>query len=204
MGKKQMALIILLINFLAKAQCPAPSNVTYYGNITDCTLSWTENGTASSWEIAILPNYVIGTPLPTSGFIQANTNPFTITGLSPGCNVFFIRSVCSSIEVSSWAVVASLNCSTNVYIYLDTLSTNSLSLNQDNHIEIVPNPATHQIQVEATLQIDKITIIDSLGKVILTEMRNVTELYIGDFPKGIYLIQVSTRNGTIYKKIVKE
>lgn len=92
--------------------CPTPtslniSNVTF----TSVALSWTENGTATSWHILALP---CGSAAPTStttGWVSAATNPFTLTGLLPGtCYTFYIRSVCALDDFSFWS--SSINVTT--------------------------------------------------------------------------------------------
>lgn len=121
--KKILILIILLTDILGNAQCPAPSNLVYEAvNSQDALLSWTENGTATTWDIAVVPDFYVGAPLPSNGWNTVSSNPFTYVALPPGCNVFFVRSVCSTSEVSPWIAVASAECSINVYNYIVTLS----------------------------------------------------------------------------------
>ncbi len=102
--KKIIPFIILIVNLTSNAQCPTPSNLIASGGLGQTTLSWTENGTANSWEVAVIPNYSIGDPMPTSGIFAAS-NPFILTGLAPVCNVFFVRSICNSTNFSPWAVI---------------------------------------------------------------------------------------------------
>lgn len=200
--KKIIILIILLTNFIGYSQCPAPSNLTSFGNISEATLSWTEEGTATAWEIVIMPNYEIGTPLPTSGGIYVTTNPSTLINLLPGCNVFFVRSVCSATEVSPWAAVATSGCSTAIYNYLETLSTDNFS--ENNPLTIFPNPTKNLLQIKSDSEIEKIRIIDSLGKILLVQTQNNTEINVEHLSKGIYTLEISTGNGKIFRKFIKE
>ena len=56
--KKIITLIILIPFFKGYAQCPAPSNLIYSTvNTSDALLSWTENGTATTWDIAVVPDF---------------------------------------------------------------------------------------------------------------------------------------------------
>ena len=124
--KKIITLLILITFFKGNAQCPAPSNLIYSTvNTSDALLSWTENGTATTWDIAVVPDFYVGAPLPSNGWVSASTNPFTYVGLPPGCNVFFVRSVCSTTDVSPWTAVASSGCPINIINYLATLSNNN-------------------------------------------------------------------------------
>ncbi|MEI7509268.1 MAG: T9SS type A sorting domain-containing protein [Flavobacterium sp.] len=203
--KKIIVLIILLVNFIGNAQCSTPSNLTSSGGLGQTTLSWTENGTASAWDIAVVPDFYVGAALPSNGWISATTNPFIVTGLPPayGCYVFLVRSVCSATNVSPWIAVGSLGCSTNVYNYLATLSNDTF--NSENHgLQLFPNPSKNVIQIKINSKIDKITIFDYLGKEILTQTQHNNEINVENLSKGIYLIEVLTENEKNYRQFIKE
>ena len=98
--KKIITLAILLTTFVSNSQCSAPSNVNLINNIAllnTVELSWTENGTATSWEIAVVPDFNVGSTIPTTGWIFATRIPFIVNGIPPSydCYAFFVRSVCS-------------------------------------------------------------------------------------------------------------
>ena len=144
--KKIISLTILLANFVGAAQCPAPSNIIVIDNIallSTAELSWNENGNATAWDIAVIPDFNVGTTLPSTAWVSgATNNPFILTNIPAGygCYVFFVRSVCSVINVSPWVAVATSGCSPNVYNYLATLSNDNF--NSDNReIQIFPNPS---------------------------------------------------------------
>jgi len=84
--------------------CPKPQNVhALNATTTSIELGWTEVGSATSWEIAY------GTP----GFdpdatgatvVTANSNPFTVNGLTSTTTYdFYVRATCSSTEHSAWS-----------------------------------------------------------------------------------------------------
>ena len=203
--KKIITLIILLANFVGNAQCPAPSDLVYSTiNTQDALLSWTENGTATTWDITAVPDFYVGAPLPSNGWVTASTNPFVYVGLPPGCNVFFVRSVCSTTDVSPWTAVASSGCPINITNYLATLSNNDFSINNDNNIKVFPNPSSTIFKIVSDTNIDKITIFDTLGKEILTQTQNNNEVNIEKLSKGIYLIEIFSENEKVYKKLIKE
>ncbi|MDN3677713.1 fibronectin type III domain-containing protein [Flavobacterium paronense] len=86
------------------AACPNPLGVTASNVVTTTSqLSWVEAGNANSWQILTLP---CGSPAPTNsatGWISTNSNPYTVTGLTPNCcNKYYVRSVCSGSETSNW------------------------------------------------------------------------------------------------------
>ena len=204
--KKIITLFVLLTFFKGFTQCPAPSNLILSSlTATTVNLTWTENGTATAWEIAIIPDYNIGDPIPTFGTFYSGTTPYTINGLTPGfgCYAFLVRSHCSATEVSPWVAVGSSGCDTNVYNYLATLSTNTHNL-ENSTIQVYPNPSKNSVQIKSTSKIDKITVFDSLGKVILTQTQSTNEINLENFSKGIYFIEIFTESVKMYKKIIKE
>jgi len=203
--KKIITLLVLLTFFKGNTQCPAPSNlILSIPNATSAQLTWTENGTANSWEVAVMPDFYIGAPLPSNGTI-ATSNSYLVTDLPPGygCYAFFVRSVCSATDVSSWIAVGSLGCSTNVFNYLATLSNDSF-VADDNRLKIFPNPSSTIFKIVSDTNIDKITIFDTLGKEILTQSQNNNEVNIEKLSKGIYLIEITSENEKVYKKLIKE
>ena len=81
--------------------CAEPSALSVSG-ITNTTavLGWTEAATATAWEIQYgAPGFAIGT----GTIVAANSNPFTLTALTPNTNyVYYVRAVCSSTDSSYW------------------------------------------------------------------------------------------------------
>lgn len=204
--KITITIIILLTNFVCNSQCQAPSNLVYsIVNTQDALLSWTEKGTATTWDITVVPDFYVGAPLPTDSYYVSSTNPFTFANFPPtGCNVFFVRSRCSVTEVSPWVALGTSGCDTNIYNYLATLSNNNFSINNDNNIKIFPNPSSTIFKIVSDTKIDKITLFDTLGKEILTQTQNNNEFNVENLSKGIYLIEIHSENEKIYKKFIKE
>jgi hypothetical protein len=85
--------------------CPKPTDLTS-ANVTQTSLDlgWTENGTATTWEVEYGE----------TGFTQGNgttitvtTNPAPITGLTAStCYDFYVRSVCAPGDESYWSNMA--------------------------------------------------------------------------------------------------
>ena len=79
--------------------CPNPSALAIddvTGN--NVTLSWTENGTATAWQIA----YGLFTNENDYTVVDATTNPFTVSGLGLGEWFFYVRSNCAANDQSEW------------------------------------------------------------------------------------------------------
>lgn len=95
------------ISFTTLPSCPTPTTLTAAAISTSAiTLSWTEHGTATAWEIEYsTSNFTPGTGVGTS--VQVTSNPFTVTGLTSGTNyVFYVRAVCSTTDMSNWSNAA--------------------------------------------------------------------------------------------------
>lgn len=83
-----------------RSQCTKPINLTATNiTITTATLAWTEAGTATTWEVAVVP---AGAVPPNQGIV-ASTNPFIVTDLIPGDYVFYVRSLCNAGGLSEWS-----------------------------------------------------------------------------------------------------
>lgn len=90
----------LVDNVMIASACAAPANLavtnlTFYSAV----LSWTEGGSATAWEIEIVP---AGMPATGAGTLST-ANPYVITGLTPNtCYHFYARAVCGPDSTSNW------------------------------------------------------------------------------------------------------
>lgn len=87
--------------------CPSPLAVTV-SNVTStaATLSWTNNSSATEWQVLALP---CGSPFPTVAVTgtTVTSNPYTFANLSPfTCYTFYVRNVCSTNDMSAWSAAA--------------------------------------------------------------------------------------------------
>jgi len=112
-------------DFYVQADCGMPDSLSYwYGPLTFTTLAtcpwptalgvtnitstsadifWTENGTATIWDLEVVPSGVTPTGTPNVPGISAN--PFSLTGLPPNtCFDYYVRSFCGPLvtDVSQW------------------------------------------------------------------------------------------------------
>ncbi|RYZ53407.1 MAG: T9SS type A sorting domain-containing protein [Sphingobacteriales bacterium] len=81
--------------------CIAPNNLTDSTTMTSATLNWSENGSATLWQIEYgSVNFAQGT----GTLVNVNTRPFTITGLNHTTGYsYFVRSVCGAGDTSIWS-----------------------------------------------------------------------------------------------------
>lgn len=206
MFMKKLLTFIILTNFLAlNAQCPAPTYFSVIDYIGDTvTLDWTENGTATAWEIGVVPNYQIGDQSPTVPLDVTSGKPYVLLGLSPGCLVFFVRSLCINNGVSDWAMVASPECPDGILDFVNSLSANDFIEIPTQDLLLYPNPVTNTLSFKSDSQIEKIIISDLTGKVIKMQTTNNKQTDVEKLSKGIYIIEVISTQGKVKKKFLKE
>ena len=82
--------------------CPKPTAlVSSAVTSNSATIGWTNNSSATSWQVLQLP---CGSPTPTDatpGWIDTTSNPYPFTGLtSATCYDFYVRAVCSTTDIS--------------------------------------------------------------------------------------------------------
>ena len=72
----------------------------------------------------------------------------------------------------------------------------------DKNVSLYPNPATNSITVSSSQEIISLTIVDQLGKVVLTKNKT-TNLDVSGLQSGIYFIKIVTDGGSGVKKFIK-
>lgn len=94
--------------------CPAPSSLSASGVTSNqATLSWTENGSASVWEIELGNAGFVPTGTPTN--TEISTNPFVYSGLIPSTSYdFYVRAICGPGDTSAW--VGPYNFTTTIIV----------------------------------------------------------------------------------------
>jgi hypothetical protein len=73
-------------------------------------------------------------------------------------------------------------------------------------INLYPNPVSNQLSIEADGEIQKITIYDMLGKVILVKipLTNTTTIQTNDLNNGVYIIKTTIGGKESTSKFIKE
>lgn len=137
--------------------CPKPTNLVATAiNANSSNLTWTENGTATSWEVIVQPAGT-GMPAPTAVGVLVTSPSYVAPGLTPGVNYeFWVRAVCSSTDSSNWngprtffvtttCIDSQPFCGESGSIYTNT--TNIPSLGTIGCLFTTPNPAWFYFQV---------------------------------------------------------
>lgn len=74
---------------------------------------------------------------------------------------------------------------------------------EDSDISVFPNPTSHSLRIESKdLQIERLTIFDLSGRLMLEEM-NSKNIDVSGLTDGSYLLLVATNKGVVRKKFVK-
>ena len=159
--------------------CLRPTNFNVTCDNSSATLSWTENGTATTWDVEY------GTQGFTQGqgtTVSATTNPFTVNNLTIGTTYdFYVRANCGGGDESDWAgpisgTPGSYNVPTSgTYtismcggaIYDDGGINGNYSSNCDVTVVVNPETPGSMVHLTGTFDIeedyDLLTIYDGVG-----------------------------------------
>jgi len=70
---------------------------------------------------------------------------------------------------------------------------------------LYPNPAIENIQIKNLDGVGSFTLTDLSGRQLITrKVTNNEFVSVSDLPKGIYIVKITTKDGTIEKKVVKD
>jgi hypothetical protein len=74
----------------------------------------------------------------------------------------------------------------------------------ETKIYIYPNPTTSSLTINGITNINTAEVYNISGKLLLTKQLNTNQLDISSLAKGLYLIKLSTEEGSLVSKFVKE
>lgn len=100
------------------------------------------------------------------------------------------------------------NPTTDCVVYVDdiTITHGTLSAKKVDAIEfsVFPNPSSNLINVNTKEDIQSYKVLDLLGKTLLSQKYNKEAINLSALSKGVYILQLSSDNGTASKRIVKK
>jgi hypothetical protein len=76
--------------------------------------------------------------------------------------------------------------------------------NQEILIHIYPNPATNTLYIDGLTGINTAEVYDISGKLLLSEHDKTNQINIRSLAKGLYFIKLTTEEGSVVRKFVKE
>lgn len=133
--------------------CPTPSNI-FVSNVTgtSATVGWTDSGSATQWEIIVLP--AGAAPSATSTGVITSVNPYTVSGLNPGANSIYVRAICSPTDVSLWSygvTATTATCTAPTQLTATGITQNSASLSWSNLNAATSWEVAVQLSIVATI-----------------------------------------------------
>ena len=76
--------------------------------------------------------------------------------------------------------------------------------NEDNSIAIFPNPAKEVLNITSEKVINQIDVYDVNGKLVKSYTNVNNTINVKDLATGVYMLNITTEDGQVSKKIVKE
>jgi choice-of-anchor B domain-containing protein len=149
---------------------------------TNASCSTCSNGAASATPSA-------GTAPYSYTWIPSGGNAATASNLSPGCYTVNITdaTMCSASKTVCVGFVSGINA--------NRLETKAL---------VYPNPAGNEVNIEVSGEKFDYSIYNSLGELMRhdTSIANKCSLNLGNYSKGVYLVEIEAENIIIHKKLI--
>jgi hypothetical protein len=171
-------------------ECETPTGLTVVESTlttTSATLSWTENGDATEWEIKL-------TTAGVDSVCTANSNPYTVNGLRANSSYQVrVRAICSETEQSEWSAMTSFQTPQGVGIDgVDMLGVN-----------LYPNPASSVITLEVAEKAE-VTLIDQSGRECSkwSMVDGKLTIDVSTLATGTYYFRVVCTSGIAVRKLV--
>ena len=86
------------------------------------------------------------------------------------------------------------------------LPTGIASYQSAENIQLFPNPAQSELNIQLTTAVEKIQVIDVLGKILFEKKTNNQQnlkINISQFQNGVYFVKAYSTQGVVVKKFVK-
>ncbi|MDI6834055.1 MAG: T9SS type A sorting domain-containing protein, partial [Bacteroidales bacterium] len=133
-----------------------------------------------------------------------------IISVSNATNTTYTQATANNVTVASdgsYYIAIRATSAANMYaLFIDDVTielSNNIKENENN-FNIYPNPANDLLTINSNTTMNQITIINSLGQVVMNVEPN-TDFYqinINTLPEGIYTARITTNNGLSTKLIV--
>lgn len=156
-------------------------------------LFWTENGSATTWDIEIVE---LGTSPTGNATFTGVSNPYTVSGLNQDTDYeFYVRADCGSEQS----------------FYSGPFSFTTISGIQDNTqgiLSLSPNPTTGEVRITFAdnNQEARILLHDASGRLLKTFSTEKKEISfnIEQEKSGVYLVTVVTEKSTSTTRLIKQ
>lgn len=169
------------------------SSVGGFATITGATIT----------AVAGLPSGFNYSTNPSSGVFPPNSNAcMQITGTTSTPGTYSVA-VTFNVDAPPFPTTTQ---TLTWYLTIDA-ATGIHSYNKIANIFVAPNPANAELTVAATFNFGKVSVIDALGKIVISHDSNnsaSTKINISDLSKGVYFLQMSDGSQIFTGKFVKE
>lgn len=179
--------------------CLKPSNIVL-SNVSfgSATIGWTENNSATQWEI-LTQLSTIAAPTETQSGTICTTNPYTISGLMANKTYsVYVRSICSDTNKSAWSNYT--NFSTAICSSITNLTTSNITTSDATFNWTSTGPAT---QWEVAIQPASITPYPAYGSgtVVTTNSFQTSGLSTNTYYKVFVRSVCDANNGSSWTTI---
>jgi hypothetical protein len=173
------------------------------------TYSWNNSVTNNvAFTPTVSNNYVVtGTDVngcQDSDTVQVTVNPTSASQLTQTAVSSYTLNGQTYTQTGTYTQVLQNQFGCDSTITLN-LTINSSGINELNGeiVSIYPNPASNQITIAYSGQIQKVEIMDTKGARVFTSMENNKEIVLpANMPSGYYLVLVQTTEGVFLKELV--
>ena len=154
-----------------------------------------------SWSCSVVPDhYTI--EVGEQGFVRGRGSRFTVTDstlrlvdLQPSTTYdFYIRSECSDTAMSVWKFFQ---------FTTDSVTHHSVSEVEAERVTLHPNPANGRCTVDfGGMDVSRLTLYTAVGQVVERRAVDGRSATLALPAKGVYIVELQTEQGVVYKKVV--
>lgn len=173
--------------------CSEPSDLNVSDiQLTSAILNWTENGTATTWNIEWgLSGFTLGTGNPE----VVSSKPYLLDGLLPNTFYdYYVQSDCGGTGTSVWSGPFTFE----TYV-LGTAD------NKIDGFTYSSNPMNEVLQLGAPIKIDSVIVYTILGQKVIDQKIGTTtsEINVSNLSTGAYLMKVMAAGQTGIYRLIK-
>ena len=161
---------------------------------------------ASLTSVTGLPAGLSYSSNPANGYVAAGSNACLLIDGTPAMGSAGTYTIDANFDV----VTSSGPISQAVSWTLQVDATGTVGIktyNASSAFFLAPNPATNELAVSAAFNFGKVSIIDALGKTVISHDANnstLTKINISDLSKGVYFLQMNDGTRIVTRKFIKE
>jgi pectate lyase len=93
---------------------------------------------------------------------------------------------------------------TNLYYMSVVYSTTGLQNIEVSDLKLYPNPVINSLSISSSIPVQKVEVYSLTGLLVKRSEGNIKTIDMSNLSKGSYLVKVSTNQGTIVQKTIKE